>query len=181
MRTVSLTAFLLAIFSSSIAGSPLTRLARTRIAVVCVSGALRLVPPAAMITGLGVSMPRAVHAEGEVMKETTMSFNEFIPLVKGGGVQKVVFKGARPTYLMAYTKDGKIMVEDGFPAYDDPMGPSGPAQAIALCQHSPGVVVEQDLSDLLLKSKTSDKAGKYKPRAMLKSSGYPAEYDQSKK
>ncbi len=172
MRTVSLITFLLTILFS-VALNPLVRLVRMRIAIVCVSGTLN--------TGLGVSMPPAAHAEGEVMKESTMSFNEFIPLVKGGGVQKVVFKGVHPTYLMAYTKDGKILVEDGFPAFDDPKGPSGPAQAIALCQHSPGVVVEQDLSDLLLKSTTSDKAGRYRPRAMLKSSSYPSEYDQSKK
>ena len=125
---------------------------------------------------LGAYSP--AFAEREPM---SMTFSDFIPEIRSGNVERVVFKGIRPTFLTAYTKDNKmIKVEEGFPAFDDPMSPSGPTQAIALCQHSPGVVVEQDISDLIVKSKT--KGGKYSgPKPMLKSSAYPSTYDNNKK
>lgn len=104
-------------------------------------------------------------AEAEGVKTTTsMSFEEFVPYLRGGNVQRVVFRGISPTYLTAYNNDGSsLLVEKGFPSFDDPLGPSGPTQAIALVQHTPGVVVEQDLSDLFKKSKTAKKYGGPKP------------------
>ena len=50
-----------------------------------------------------------------------------------------------------------------------PLSPSGPAQAIALVQHTPGVLVEQDLSDIFKKSRTALYSG---PKPMLQSA-YP--------
>ena len=104
------------------------------------------------------------EAEGLVKTTTSMSFEEFVPYLRGGNVQRVVFRGISPTYLTAYNKDGtSLLVEEGFPSFDDPLSPSGPTQAIALVQHTPGVVVEQDLSDLFKKSKTAKKYGGPKP------------------
>lgn len=106
---------------------------------------------------------------------STMTFADFVPFLQKGNVVKVVFKGVRPDRLIAITKEGKeIMVAEGFPAFDDPLSASGPQQAIALCQHTPGVEVYQDISDILSLSRTSK--GYQGPQKMLQSSGYPKEY-----
>ena len=107
----------------------------------------------------------------ETSDKEVMTFGDFVPYLREGKVNKVVFEGVRPTFLTAYRKDGStILVEEGFPSFDDPLGPSGPTQAIALAQHTPVVVVEQDLSDLFRKSKTARYGG---PKPMLESN-YPA-------
>lgn len=124
----------------------------------------------------GLGLRGLVHVDiaavaSEVSERKTMSFGEFIPYLREGKVSKVVFKGISPTFLTAYSKDGNtIVVEEGFPSIEDPLSPSGPTQAIALVQHTPGVVVEQDLSELFQKSKTARYRG---PQPMLESS-YPS-------
>ena len=124
----------------------------------------------------GLGLRGLVHVDiaavaSEVSERKTMSFGEFVPYLREGKVSKVVFKGISPTFLTAYSKDGNtIVVEEGFPSIEDPLSPSGPTQAIALVQHTPGVVVEQDLSELFQKSKTARYRG---PQPMLESS-YPS-------
>lgn len=114
-----------------------------------------------------------------VASPSSMSFGDFVPYLQRGNIVKVVFKGVRPTALTAFTKDGKeITVQDGFPAFDDPLSASGPQQAIALCQHTPGVEVYQDIADILSLSKTSK--GYRGPQKMLQSNSYPKEYAYDK-
>lgn len=104
-----------------------------------------------------------------------ISFPMFLKDLDDGKVDKVVFKGIRPEYLTSYYKTGDIvLVKEGFPAYDDPLGPSGPIQAIARVQHAPGVVVLQDITDVLKLTKRGAGSGEMKP--MLKHSSYPKEY-----
>jgi hypothetical protein len=130
-----------------------------------VLGALIVCVPLVVAPSIGLA------AEGEAtLNEKIMSFDDFVPFLRAGNVQRVVFRGISPTYLTAYGKDGsRLLVEDGFPSFDDPLSASGPAQAIALVQHTPGVLVEQDLSDLFKKSKTALYSG---PKPMLQSA-YP--------
>lgn len=84
-----------------------------------------------------------------------VKFSDFISSLDSDEVSKVVFKGINPDSCIVYFKSGKIgIVKEGFPAYNDPKSPSGPAQAIAKVQHTPGVICEQDISDVLLLSTT---------------------------
>ena len=108
--------------------------------------------------------------------EEMMKFGDFVSFLGAGNVQAVTFKGVNPTGLIATDKNGKqIRVEEGFPAFNDPASASGPQQAIALCQHTPGVVVTQDLSDILGQSKTG-KLKDYKVIPMMQSSKYPSSF-----
>jgi len=87
--------------------------------------------------------------------EVSKSFPEFVTALDNGEIKRVVFKGIRPEFCLAYFKDGTVAtVKEGFPSFDDPKSPSGPAQAIAKVQHTPGVVCEQDIADVLALSKT---------------------------
>ena len=69
--------------------------------------------------------------------ETTLNpgsttFERFVQSLDNGEVNKVVFQGINPTYATAYYKNGEVfVVKEGFPYYNDPLSPSGPAQAIA--------------------------------------------------
>ena len=66
------------------------------------------------------------------------TFPEFINLLEKGDVEKVVFKGVRPEYCLAFFRDGTVAsVREGFPAYDDPKSASGPAQSRPNMQVSP--------------------------------------------
>ena len=108
------------------------------------------------------------------------SFAEFLTALDNGKIEKVVFVGIRPTSLIAYEKGGSgkpVFVRDGFPSYDDPLSPSGPTQAIAKVQHTPGVVCFQDISDVMALRKTkgaADVGSQLRP--MLSHSAYPTEY-----
>jgi hypothetical protein len=115
---------------------------------------------------LSFTAPSVVVADSK-----SMAFDDFVPYMRSGEVTKVLFRGIRPEGLEAYAKNGDVItVKEGFPAYDNPLSPSGPTQAIALCQHTPGVLVEQDLSELMLKAKTNRRYTG--PQAMLEST-YP--------
>lgn len=113
------------------------------------------------------------------LAQDSLTFAEFKQQLSAGSFSKVIFKGIRPTYLEAFSKNGEaFVVSEGFPAYDDPLSPSGPAQAIALCQHAPGVTCSQDISDVmsLIKGKGGSRDPKMMP--MLSHSAYPVEFDK---
>ena len=100
----------------------------------------------------------------------------FLQDLDKGAVTKVIFPGVNPTSLIATLADGTsytVTEAEGFPAYNDPLSPSGPSQIIARVQHSPKVIVLQDLSELMGKS-TKGK-GAYEPKPMLKHNPYPKE------
>ena len=102
------------------------------------------------------------------------NFIEFISSLEKGDVERVVFKGVRPEYCLAFFKDGTVAsIREGFPAYDDPKSASGPAQAIAKCQHTPGVICEQDISETLSLSKKLKGNVPTKNRPMMSHSSYP--------
>lgn len=106
------------------------------------------------------------------------SFAEFLTALDSGKIEKVVFVGIRPSSLIAYEKgSGKpVFVRDGFPAYDDPLSPSGPTQAIAKVQHTPGVACFQDISDVLALRKTKGTVAGPTLRPMLSHAAYPTGY-----
>ena len=131
---------------------------------------------------------------------TTNNFQNFLVSLDKGEISKVVFKGIRPESCTAYFKDGHSeVIIDGFPSYDDPRSPSGPLQgniffhvcpnfnpvlqyiylfllAIAKVQHTPGVVCEQDVSEVLrLASKAKKASSAYTVRPMMSHSAYPSE------
>lgn len=105
-----------------------------------------------------------------------VSFSTFLNDLESDKISKVVFVGINPTYCRAYYKSGNLVVEvrDGFPSIDDPKSPSGPAQAIAKVQHTPGVVCVQDISDAL--SLSSRRKSISEPLPMLSHSSYPKEF-----
>lgn len=112
--------------------------------------------------------------------QDSITFTEYTQQLEAGTLNKVIFKGIRPTYLEAFSKDGHdYVVESGFPAFDDPLSPSGPAQAIALCTHTPGVTCLQDISDALSLIKGKG-GGEPKLVPMLKHSSYPSEFAAKK-
>ena len=109
-------------------------------------------------------------------RQSEANFDEFIVRLDKGEFDEVVFYGIRPTYLVATEKGtGKpLLVRDGFPAYDDPLSPSGPQQAIAKVQHTPGTICVQDISEALALSKTAKREGAQRP--LVSSSAFPKEY-----
>jgi hypothetical protein len=103
------------------------------------------------------------------------SFSTFLNDLESDKISKVEFVGVNPTYCRAYYKTGDLVeVREGFPSIDDPKSPSGPAQAIAKVQHTPGVVCVQDISDAL--SLSSRRKLISEPRPMLSHSLYPKEF-----
>ena len=129
---------------------------------------------ALLLAGSNAAMP-ALPA----FAQDSITFTEFKKKLNEGVYDRVVFVGIRPTYLEAFEKGGAaFVVQDGFPAFDDPLSPSGPAQAIALCQHTPGVVCMQDISDVMQLSKTKKQLGEggKKILPMLSHSSYMNEY-----
>ena len=120
------------------------------------------------------SAPVSVVAD-EGSAPVNVPFSEWVIKMDAGEISKVTFTGINPKYLTALTNDGKnLFVKEGFPAFNDPMSASGPQQAIAKCQHTPGVICNQDISDLLRKSRTRDYSTKTPEMMnMLSHSSYP--------
>jgi hypothetical protein len=105
------------------------------------------------------------------------TFDQFVSDLRNGLIIKVKFVGINPEYCTTQYKDGEeYIIKDGFPSFDDPNSPSGPAQAIALVQHTPGVECEQDISDLINLLKRDGNS--YRPRKMLSHSSYPSEFSR---
>ena len=122
-----------------------------------------------------VPMLPAFASESITTNTLSQTFPAFVSDLETGKINTVVFNGINPTYLTAYYKSGDVsVVKEGFPSYDDPRSPSGPAQAIAKVQHTPGVICQQDISDAMLKSKTrKNKNDSSELKPMLQHAGYP--------
>lgn len=111
------------------------------------------------------------------------TFATYLEDLRGNKLSKVTFVGIRPQSLIAVEKEtGKpYLCRDGFPSFDDPRSPSGPTQAIAACQHQPGVLCVQDISDALSLSRTAPKSSTAEaPKPMLSHAAYPTEYAYTK-
>jgi hypothetical protein len=123
---------------------------------------------------LSVEAVEPIAVRQEQKKIASKTFMEFLASMEKGEISRVVFKGVRPEYCVAFYLDGTIAaIREGFPAYDDPRSPSGPAQVIGLCQHTPGVTCEQDISDVLTLSKKLRGKVPTQNRPMLAHSKYP--------
>ena len=131
----------------------------------------KFVASAVLTTSFSISLvPPFADADDAISK----TFTDFIASLEKGDVEKVVFKGVRPEYCLAFFRDGAVAsVREGFPSYDDPKSASGPAQAIAKCQHTPGVLCEQDVSETLALSKKLKGNVPTKNRPMMSHSSYP--------
>jgi len=138
------------------------------------AGAILLGPLTSFVAPAQAEQAEAALVTADARK-TEASFADFVVALDAGKYSRVTFYGIRPTYLIAEEKESgrPVLVSQGFPAYDDPLSPSGPAQAIAKVQHTPGVICMQDISDALKLAKTS-KISATKP--MLSSSAFPREY-----
>lgn len=100
-------------------------------------------------------------------------FTDFVESLGKGEVTKVVFKGVNPDKAYVTYKSGEEkVVSEGFPTAD-PKTPSGPEQVIALCQHTPGTVCVQDLTELLARVQAKRGLGPTNVKPMLSSSSYP--------
>jgi len=110
------------------------------------------------------------------------TFATYLEDLRSNRLSKVTFVGIRPQSLIAVEKESgrPYLVREGFPSFDDPLSPSGPTQAIAACQHQPGVLCVQDISDALSLSRTAGKASSADPKPMLSHAAYPREYSYVK-
>ena len=108
--------------------------------------------------------------EDSIIKQ--MNFGQFLTAMNHQEVEKVLFKGINPTSCVATMRNGgeDFLVSEGFPS-EDPKSPSGAAQVIALCQHTPGTICKQDLGGLAFKMKRSKPV---ETKMMLSHSKYPA-------
>ena len=124
-----------------------------------------------------VNEPSSVPVAFVTETSKSISFSTFLEDLESDKISKVEFVGINPTFCRAYYKAEGVMVEvrEGFPSFDDPKSPSGPAQAIAKIQHTPGVVCVQDISDALSLS-SKRKAIISEPRPMLSHNSYPKEF-----
>ena len=78
-----------------------------------------------------------------------ITFLEFLEKLSKSEVTKVIFIGVNPKEAIVTLNDGTIKILSELPA-EDPKSPSGVAQVIAKCQHTPGVICQQDISDALV-------------------------------
>lgn len=141
------------------------------------SSLLRSITFASLLTVTPAFIPPHAIAIDVTVSNAETDFQSFLNLLDGGKIEKVTFYGIRPTYLIANLKeDGKsFLVKEGFPAYDDPLSPSGPSQAIAKVQHTPGVTCYQDISDAMILSKTR-RITTVDLKPMLSHSSFPEDY-----
>ena len=91
----------------------------------------------AISAALGVTINPFNYVVNAADIVSTKSFSDFIGDLEATPpkISRVVFKGVNPEYCIGFYTDGSTsIIKEGFPAYDDPRSPSGPAQAIAKCQ-----------------------------------------------
>jgi len=66
----------------------------------------------------------ATPSLAEDMSSSKLSFTSFLTQLDSGRFNRVVFQGINPKSLIAYTSAGEMfLVQDGFPAFDDPKSP----------------------------------------------------------
>ena len=130
-----------------------------------------------------VIAPYSVVQLSYALDSNEKTFATYLEDLRGNKLSKVTFVGIRPQSLIAVLKEtGKpYLCREGFPSFDDPRSPSGPTQAIAACQHQPGVLCVQDISDALSLSRTAPKSSTAAaPKPMLAHAAYPTEYAYTK-
>ena len=93
---------------------------------------------------------------------------------------RVIFHGINPSSATVIGTNGEQFEVINLPA-EDPRSPSGTQQVIAKVQHTPGVICQQDVSDVmsLAKTKLSYSQGSKEPQPMLTHSSYPKDFDRN--
>ena len=105
-----------------------------------------------------------------------LGLSDFLVKLEGGKeIKRVVFNGVNPKTATVTYADGTTALLDEMP-FDDPKGPSGPAQLIAKCQHTPGVQCSQDISDALKLAKTRSSYLGKQLNTLIESNTYPKEF-----
>jgi len=90
--------------------------------------------------GVGISISLGYPNLSLSIESQSKPFDTFLQELEDGKIKKVIFVGINPSYLQAYDSSGNTYeVKQGFPSYNDPKSPSGPAQVIAKVQHTPGI------------------------------------------
>ena len=118
-----------------------------------------------LFLGTFASLP-AAHA---------LTLPEFLVKLEAKEIKRVVFNGINPRSATVTYGDGTTAVLDEMP-FDDPKGPSGPAQLIAKCQHTLGVVCSQDVSDALRLAKSRATYLGKPLNTLIESNQYPKEF-----
>ena len=114
------------------------------------------------------SMVQAVETKPDV------NLVDFVQKLESGQFKKVVFNGINPSTATLFYADGSTGLLTQMPI-EDPKSPSGVAQLMAKCQHTPSVICQQDVSDALrLTKKKSTYIGK-DLNDQLSHSSYPKE------
>lgn len=103
------------------------------------------------------------------------SLSELLKQLDDNNVSKVVFRGITPTSATVYLKNSDIL-DIALPV-DDPKSPSGPAQVIARVQHTPSVIVQQDIGDILKTTSRKNVAGMQPAMFLSGQSSYPSKSD----
>ena len=103
------------------------------------------------------------------------SLSELLKQLDDNNVSKVVFRGITPTSATVYLKNSDIL--DVSLPVDDPKSPSGPAQVIARIQHTPSVIVQQDIGDILKTTSKKNVAGMQPAMFLSGQSPYPSKSD----
>ena len=103
------------------------------------------------------------------------SLSELLKQLDDNNVSKVVFRGITPTSATVYLKNSDIL--DVVLPVDDPKSPSGPAQVIARVQHTPSVIVQQDIGDILKTTSKKNVAGMQPAMFLSGQSPYPSKSD----
>ena len=104
------------------------------------------------------------------------TLTELLKQLDDNNVSKVVFRGITPTSASVYLKNSESILEVPLP-FDDPKSPSGPAQVIARVQHTPGVICQQDIGDILKTTKKKNVAGIQNAMFLSGQSPYPTKSD----
>ena len=104
------------------------------------------------------------------------SLSELLKQLDDNNVSKVVFRGITPTSATVYLKNSDNILDVALPA-DDPKSPSGPAQVIARVQHTPSVIVQQDIGDILKTTTKKNVAGIQRAMFLSGQSPYPSKSD----
>jgi hypothetical protein len=89
-------------------------------------GGINLKPLSQRISGVLASLTLMVAAQPSFALDS-MNINNFINLLDSNAVDKVVFKGVNPKYIIATLKENgkEVEVREGFPSYDDPLSEFG--------------------------------------------------------
>lgn len=137
--------------------------ARACVNVICAASVLS---PSASFSLL---QPQSAWAAGD------LKLAEFIVKLEKNEIKTVVFNGVNPRSATLFYSDGSTGLLTEMPI-EDPKSASGSAQLIAKCQHTPGVVCRQDVSDVLKLAKTRKTYIGKALNDQLSHNSYPTEF-----